>query len=182
MKSWYSSSVLLLVLLALLLPNWALAQADTGSIEGRIFDESRAPLPGATVTAKNLSTGLTRSTISSAIGTYRLGSLPAGDYDVSVELTGFYTQTRRDKVLATSVDTLDFTLVASTERRTGIDEAARVSTTTRSPVSRGHAARAHPRESTGPAPVRSRGLTRSRAVEDRDPAAVAGAGREGLRA
>jgi len=36
----------------------ALAQSDnTGVIDGRVADESKAPVPGATVTARNTATG-----------------------------------------------------------------------------------------------------------------------------
>jgi len=40
-------------------------------IDGRVLDESRAAVPGATVTAKNVATGLTRTAAVSATGSSR---------------------------------------------------------------------------------------------------------------
>ena len=54
------------------------AQAGGATIRGTIQDESGAVLPGVTVTARNLETGRTRSTVSDAQGTTRsLGWMPA---------------------------------------------------------------------------------------------------------
>src|SRR5687767_12120924 len=68
------------------------AQTGTGDIDGRVMDETRAAVPGATVTAKNVATGLTRTSNSSADGNFHFGSLPAGRYDVTATLTGFSAQ------------------------------------------------------------------------------------------
>jgi len=90
-------------------PAWA--QSDTGTIDGRVLDESKAPMPGATVTAKNVATGLSRTTVSSSSGTFRLESLPAGNYEVSADLTGFATQLRKGVPVQVSTATpVDFTM------------------------------------------------------------------------
>ncbi|HWP83558.1 MAG TPA: TonB-dependent receptor [Terriglobia bacterium] len=65
------------------------AQLTTGTISGVVTDPSGAIVPGATVTAKNLGTGFSRSTISGATGRYDLPNLPVGSYEVSSELAGF---------------------------------------------------------------------------------------------
>ena len=44
------------------------AQQTTGTIAGRVLDEQKAAVPGATVTAKNDSTGFSRSEVSDAEG------------------------------------------------------------------------------------------------------------------
>ena len=74
---WIAAAVLVMPV-----NGWA-QSANTGSVTGRVLDESKAAVPGATITAKNEATGLTRTTTSSANGTYRIGSLPAGSYEVS---------------------------------------------------------------------------------------------------
>ena len=81
MRSRGPRTVLLVVTAAILLaatPRFARAQSDTGVIDGRVLDESKAALPGVTLTARNIATGFTRSAASSAIGTYRLEFLPPG--------------------------------------------------------------------------------------------------------
>ena len=50
----------LLALTLLLLPHVAFAQFDAATVLGLVKDESGAVVPGATVTLKNLATGITR--------------------------------------------------------------------------------------------------------------------------
>ena len=107
-------------------------ETDTGSIDGRVFDETKAALPGATVTVKNTATGLTRSTISSAAGTFHIGSVPAGHYDVTIELTGFAPVVHKDvPVQVASQSTVDATLKVGTvtETITVSGEASLIQTT-----------------------------------------------------
>ncbi len=111
---------------------WA-QSSNTGSVTGRVLDESKAAVPGATVTAHNEATGLTRTTTSSASGTYRIGSLPAGSYELSVELTGFSKQVRKGvPVQVDSASTIDVTMSVSAQAETitVTGESALVSTTT----------------------------------------------------
>ena len=81
----------LLIAASLLLPASLAAQAVTGTILGTITDTSGAVMPGATVTLKNLGTGLTRTLTTDASGEYTAPSLPTGKYSVTAELTGFKT-------------------------------------------------------------------------------------------
>ncbi len=67
----------------------AVAQQTTGTITGRILDDQGAAVPGATVSGKNLATGLTRTDVSDAEGIFRLTALPVGSYDLTTELQGF---------------------------------------------------------------------------------------------
>ena len=75
------------------------AFAQNAQISGMVKDQSGAVIPGATVTARNVDTGLTRVAVSDATGEYRLVSLPPGHYSVATELAGFGTETRPDIVL-----------------------------------------------------------------------------------
>ncbi|PYR74686.1 MAG: hypothetical protein DMF86_17820 [Acidobacteria bacterium] len=89
----------------------AWAQTDTGIIDGRVVDESKAAVPGATVTAKNVATGFSRSSVSSELGTYRIEFLPPGTYEVDAELQGFAKMIAKDvKVQIASSTTVDFAM------------------------------------------------------------------------
>src|SRR6266481_6525690 len=66
-----------------------LCAQDRGTISGIITDVSGSAVPGAVVIAKNASTGLTQSSLTSNEGGYTLLYLPAGIYTVISEKTGF---------------------------------------------------------------------------------------------
>jgi outer membrane receptor protein involved in Fe transport len=65
------------------------AQTFRGTILGSVTDSSGAAVPGATVTIKNVDTGLVRTVTTSDDGSYAAPELPIGNYSVSVEKTGF---------------------------------------------------------------------------------------------
>src|SRR5262245_49570362 len=92
-------------------PVFAQSRATTADLSGVILDESKAVLPGVTITATNASTGLDRTTVSEGNGRFSIPALPPGPYKLRVELSGFATQERENIVLALgqSVD-LEFTL------------------------------------------------------------------------
>jgi len=75
------------------------AFAQNAQITGTIRDQSGAVVPGATVTARNVETGLTRTDVTNDTGGYRLPALPPGTYKVTAELSGFNTETRPDILL-----------------------------------------------------------------------------------
>ncbi|HUL79188.1 MAG TPA: carboxypeptidase regulatory-like domain-containing protein [Vicinamibacteria bacterium] len=101
----------LAVVVGLALPAAARAQGNVGTIDGRVLDSSKAAVPGATVTAKNVATGLTRTAVVSPTGTYRVTALPAGTYDVSASLAGFSTQvTKGVEVRVGDTVTVDFAM------------------------------------------------------------------------
>ena len=70
-------------------PSPAAAQAVTGTLLGNITDASGAAVPGATVTATELQTNTSRTTVSNETGYYIFSSLQNGTYSVSAELQGF---------------------------------------------------------------------------------------------
>ncbi|MEO6239463.1 MAG: TonB-dependent receptor [Vicinamibacterales bacterium] len=86
----------------------AAAQQTTGTIAGRVLDEQKAAVPGATVTAKNDNTGFSRSEVSDAEGLYRITGLPVGSYAVSIEMSGFQPQKRDVPVNVSETVTTDF--------------------------------------------------------------------------
>jgi len=71
------------------------AQVITGTILGTVMDESKATLPGATVTLKNVDTGQTRTLITDQGGVYRAPGLSLGQYEIRVELSGFQPRMRK---------------------------------------------------------------------------------------
>lgn len=78
--------LLLALLSSLPLPIWAQA---TGTIVGTVTDPSGAVVPGAKVTATNVATGVSQSTVTTGAGTYTIPNLVVGTYNVSVEGQGF---------------------------------------------------------------------------------------------
>jgi len=67
----------------------AKAQTVTGSIRGTIVDQSGAVVPGATVTAREVATGVVTTTKTDKTGTYNFQSLRIGTYVVSGSKAGF---------------------------------------------------------------------------------------------
>src|SRR5262245_56669191 len=60
-----------------------------GSIAGTVTDETKAVLPGVTVTAINPQTGFTREAVTDTEGQFNLVALPPASYDVTAALSGF---------------------------------------------------------------------------------------------
>jgi hypothetical protein len=73
--------------------------AQNAQVSGVVKDSSGAVIPGVTITARNVETGLTRVAVTEATGEYRVPSLPPGRYSVTTELSGFTTETRPDIIL-----------------------------------------------------------------------------------
>ena len=70
------------------------AQTTTATILGTIMDDTRALVPGVTVTMTNLDKGLARTVLTNDLGHYRAANLPLGSYRVRAELPGFKTLSR----------------------------------------------------------------------------------------
>ncbi len=67
------------------------AYAQQASVMGVATDESKAVVPGVTVTATNLASGGQSVVTTDGRGEYRLLNLPPGKYKLQAELTGFST-------------------------------------------------------------------------------------------
>jgi len=72
-----------------------LAQRDAGSVSGIIADPNGAVIPGAKVRILETATGFNRVAVSNETGYYIFPAVPAGAYDLTVEVGGFknYRQT-----------------------------------------------------------------------------------------
>ena len=87
-------------------------QSDRGTITGTVSDASNAVIPGASIVATNSETGAKYETISTETGNYSLTQLPAGVYQISVELPGFKKYLRQGiTVLATQTLRIDVGLI-----------------------------------------------------------------------
>ncbi|PYR41297.1 MAG: hypothetical protein DMF93_08735 [Acidobacteria bacterium] len=87
--------------LAVLLSS-AAAHAQAGStaqLSGVVRDASGGVLPGVDVTATQTDTGLKRSTVTQASGSYTLPNLPIGPYRLDANLQGFKSYVRTGLVL-----------------------------------------------------------------------------------
>jgi outer membrane receptor protein involved in Fe transport len=67
----------------------ASAQQITGNIRGTVTDASGAVVQAAAVTARQVETGLTRTTFADSSGAYLLVELPVGHYKLTVGARGF---------------------------------------------------------------------------------------------
>ncbi|MBI3653898.1 MAG: TonB-dependent receptor [Acidobacteria bacterium] len=77
-----------------------LAQTFRGKILGTVTDPQGAAIAGATIKAKNINTGIERTTVTDDAGNYTIPELPIGDYEVTVDATGF----KKAKVSAVKVE------------------------------------------------------------------------------
>jgi hypothetical protein len=104
-------SVRILLVVVALLPPFS-AQAQTaGEITGQVFDNSKAAVADATVTAKNVGTGETRTAQTDSEGHYRITELRVGTYDVSAERQGFRRQVQTGVALSVATTVLlNFTI------------------------------------------------------------------------
>ena len=110
----------------------ASAQTFRGTILGTISDPNGAVVAGATITVKNTSTGIERTTTTDSEGNYTVAELPVGPYEVRVEQPGFTTAlVSRVTVEVASERRVDVTLrVAAPETTVLIATNVQVETTT----------------------------------------------------
>lgn len=78
-----------LIVLVLLIACRAQGQATQGSIFGTVTDTSGAVLPNVNVTVTSVERGVSRTTVTSDAGEYRVADLELGSYIVKVEASGF---------------------------------------------------------------------------------------------
>ncbi len=86
------------------------AQAPVGTISGVVADESGAVVPNASVKIRNKATDAQRDLISGSDGTFSAPALPAGVYEVRVEMKGFRTVIREATVETGLTTTADIRL------------------------------------------------------------------------
>ncbi len=82
------------LVLALASGVFAQSQATTGVIEGTVYDQEGAVLPGATITLRNTATNFELVVTTNSEGRFRAVLLPLGPYRIAVALEGFATLVR----------------------------------------------------------------------------------------
>jgi hypothetical protein len=110
---------------AALLNLFALAAfGQTGSITGGVFDPSGAAVATASINAKNVESGAVFESGASSTGNYVI-RVPAGNYELTVEASGFKRYVRSSVLVQTASDTrLDVTLeVGATSETITVTEA-----------------------------------------------------------
>ena len=90
---------LTLVLLLVTALVTAAGAQTAATISGIVSDQTGAPLPGVTVTARIGATGLVRTVTTDGRGRYAFAQLPPGEYEVRAELGGFKPHVRPDVML-----------------------------------------------------------------------------------
>lgn len=93
MKNIFRARYLLSAVLGLLLVPAAVAQLDTGSIQGTVRDTTGALIPGAKVVVTNEGTQRAHDTTTSHSGEFSVPTLPVGRYSVAASFHGFNTVT-----------------------------------------------------------------------------------------
>lgn len=103
-----------ILFLALLFSPFAISKVDaqaSATLTGRVTDEQRAAVAGATVQAVNIATNNTLTTNTNSDGFYIFTELQPGKYRVQVQQTGFQTTVKESVTLnVTARVTEDFTL------------------------------------------------------------------------
>jgi len=88
-------STFILGVLFLFIVSELLAQTNvTGYISGVVLTTEAKPVEGTTVTATSLRTGIQRSIVTTADGSFRFAALPIGKYQLLIEAQGFQLEER----------------------------------------------------------------------------------------
>ncbi len=107
LKRWASY-----VLLAALSASPALAQSDSGTVNGTVEDATGAVIPGTSVKLTNVDTGAVKTVQSGADGNFLFPSQPRGNYKVEASHDGFATVIQRFTLQVSQNQTLDLKLNA----------------------------------------------------------------------
>ncbi len=111
-------------------------QAVNATLSGKISDASGASIAKANVTISNTATGFSRTAQSSDTGDYTIAGLPAGDYTVAVDFTGFGKQEKTITLQVGESASLDFALTPGTlQEKVEVSATAQLQEPTRTAVS-----------------------------------------------
>ncbi|MBP6821333.1 MAG: carboxypeptidase regulatory-like domain-containing protein [Acidobacteria bacterium] len=119
------------MLAVLLLAPAAFAQFDTATVLGAVTDATGAALPKATVTLKNVATGITATVQTDENGNYQFSNVKIGTYTLTAEASGFSkTAAENFQVTVNARQRIDLAMKAGavTETVTITAEGARLET------------------------------------------------------
>src|SRR4051794_1316303 len=95
----------------LLLIPMAHAQTNNATILGDVADPNGGKIVGATISARNTATGVSREVLTSDIGAYRVYPLNPGTYEVTASAPGFKKQVQSNVILDAAANVkVDFAL------------------------------------------------------------------------
>ncbi len=123
--------VLLGFALVALIPALLSAQAVNGNILGIVQDQQGGAIAKAEITTRNIDTGAIRKVTSADNGEYRVTSIPAGPYEVTITAPGFKTEVRSGVGVTVGADvnlSFSMTVGAVTEKVEVTGEVAQVDT------------------------------------------------------
>ncbi len=89
----------------LLMTSVSFGQITTATLVGIVTDPSGDAVPAATVLARNLDTGLTRTVVTGTDGSYRIEFLPVGNYSVEVTASSGFKKAFRGGIVLQVNDT-----------------------------------------------------------------------------
>ena len=121
------------IVISLILFSSAIAQTVTGTLSGTVSDATGAVVPNVPVTVRNSETGLSRTINTNGEGKYSMPFLPLGNYEVTVEASGFQKVVKTGVVIELNKITVsNFTLeVSQVDVKISIvGEAPQIETTT----------------------------------------------------
>jgi hypothetical protein len=102
---------------------------QTGTVRGTVKDTQGLPMPGVTVTVTSPALQGSRTVVTDAEGAFTLAALPAGDYTLAFELSGFAPVSRTTTVPVGSTVQQSVTLSPA-----GVTESVRVVAETPAPI------------------------------------------------
>lgn len=77
----------------------AFGQTTNATLVGSVSDPQSAAVTGATITVKNMGTGVSRTVETDALGNYRVSPLNPGVYQVAASMAGFKSKVSSNVVL-----------------------------------------------------------------------------------
>ncbi len=110
MYSRVTRTILFLLMVFCAMPAFA---QQTGTISGKVLDQSGAAMPGVTVEARSTVLPGPRVAVTGGNGTFQLAALPPGEYTVVFTLSGMQSVTRKAEVLLGQDVTLNSTMAVS---------------------------------------------------------------------
>src|SRR4029079_15495661 len=112
---WVVVLALIIAVMVMASPSASWAQAVTGTLLGSVTDSQGAGVPGATVTATETQTNISRTAVTNSSGHYIFTNVKNGIYRVAADLSGFKRVARDGvPVKVNSTVRIDFTLEVGT--------------------------------------------------------------------